>query len=283
MPIAEWENLSLLVTPEGSLSLNNPDSPDGYFLTAKDGAESGSGIRSTGDPVPQGGGTIWHRGFDNGYVVKIPVFYYVNETTPANALSTPTSQEMDDLLMRHMRSILNGGGRLFYNPTGLPQRLLDQLQLVAQPTVTEADAQTGTVIQLGSPFPYLIDFTQIETDLSAGSPSATLTNTGSAPYFPVFQVFGPFSDFTLTNSTTGKAVIYSDALPGAVPVGSGDYIEISTFQNSVYLNGNGASRKAGIDILNSEFFTLEVGDNDLTITSAGTAPNVKILWQAAWF
>lgn len=290
MPIAEWESLTELISLEGSLPLNDRDNTNGlgYYLTSKDGggfldkAASGAGIRSTGDPVPQAGGTIWHRGFENGYLYKIPILYYVDANQPANAFTTPTAQQMDDRLMKHLRSIISGGGRLVYNPQGLAQRIGDSLFYIADTGLLETDTETGALVQLGSEYPYMIDFTQITTTLTDGSPSATLDNTGSAPFYPVFQVFGPFDDFTLTNTTTDKAIIYDSSLPGAVPVASGDYIEITTFRNTVYLNGSGAARKAGIDLLNSEFFTLDPGDNTLTITSTGTAPNVNILWQAAW-
>lgn len=283
MPIAEWENLISLITPEGQLDLNQVQ-PEGFFLTAKESADSGSDIRATSEGVPQGAGSILHRGFPDGYVVKLPIQYWVNPNNePATSKTTPTAQEMDDTLMRHIRSILDGGGRLFYQPAGLPVRLLDRISNVAKAALTEADGLTGTVLTLASEYPYMIDFTQILTTLTAGAPTATLTNTGSAPFFPVFKVHGPFADFALANNTTGLQIAYDESLPGAVAVGPSDYIEIVTFANSVYLNGNGASRKAGILIVDSDFFTLEVGDNHLEITSAGTAPTVDVLWQAAWF
>jgi hypothetical protein len=96
-------------------------------------------------------------------------------------------------------------------------------------------------------------------------------------------VYGPFDQFVLSNVTTGLDIVYDDSLPGAVSVASGHYIEIITFANTVYLDGDGPSRKAGIDIRNSDFWQLEVGDNDVEITANSTAPDVDILWQAAWF
>jgi hypothetical protein len=291
MPIAEWENLAKLITPQGELVLNdvgdeNPNRP--VYLTVKDGADSGTEVRSTGDPVPQGFGTLWHRGFANGYVLKIPIQYWItggpgNNLVPASEQTTPTAQEMDDLLMLHYRSLMDGGGRILYSPAQLTQRIADRLFAIAKPTLVEEQANTNTVLEFGSEFPYLLDFTQTLTQLSDGSPSATLTNTGSAPMQPVFKVYGPFDQFVLTNSTTGEAFIYDDSLPGAVAIPSGHYIEITTFQDSVYLDGDGPSRKAGIDIRNSDFWALEPGDNDVIVTANSTAPDVDILWQAAWF
>ncbi len=293
MPIAEWENLYQLITPEGTLDLNDRsvDPGHGVYLTVKEGADSGTDVRSTSDPVPQGFGTIWHRGFANGYVLKLTVEYWVpgtgNALVPATELTNPTAQEMDDVMMRHYRSIFDGGGRILYAPAGLPVRLADDLFAIAKPQFSEGQAQMTTVLEFGSELPYLIDFTQTLTQLSAGSPTATLTNTGSAPYYPVFRVYGDFDYFVLTNETTEMQIIYDDTLPGAVAVDSPDYIEIITFRNTVYLNGDGASRKAGIYIPTSDFWTLDPGDNIVTIEGAGgstgNGPNVDILWQAAWF
>lgn len=285
MPIAEWENLTLLVSLQGNLALNI-EQPEGFFLTAKDGAESGTDVRATSSPVPQSDGSILNRGFLNGYIVKIPVQYWVDRLHTATKETTPTAQEMDDTLMRHVRSLMNGGGRILYSPAGQNQRLLDSLRFISKAALTEGDGRTGTVITLASEFPYLQDFDQTLTQLTAGSPLATIVNDGSSKYFPVFKVYGPFDDFYLESTADGGltylAIEYDDSLPGAVPVGGGDYIEINTFNNTVYLNGSGASRKAGIKITTSEFFALEPGSNTVDISSGGTAPTVDILWAPAW-
>ena len=258
MPIAEWEKLTTLITPEGELALNDQNVDPGrpIYLTLKDGAESGTEVRSTGDPVPQGFGTLWHRGFTNGYVLKMTVEYWVLGSTgvpvPATELTTPTAQQMDDDLMRHYRSLMAGGGRILYEPTGLPVRLADRLFAIAKPVLSEAQVNTSTILEFGSELPYLLDFTQTTTTIDDGSPTATLDNTGSAPFYPVFRVAGPFDDFVLTNITTGEEIVYDDSLPGAVAVGSGDYIEIITIANTVYLNRDGASRKAPTDIRNPD-------------------------------
>lgn len=286
MPIAEWENVYQLIAPnDDDLILNDHANANGlgYFLTSRDNAEAGTDIRSTGDPVPQGFGTIWHRCFANGYVVTMPIELWVDQNQVANCTTTPSAQLMLDNLLRFYRRMMDGGGRILYNPSNSGTRLLDALYAIDKPVVVEGVATTTVTLRFGSEFPYMVDFDQNDDFIDSGSPTITLTNDGSSPMYPVFKVYGAFDDFVLANTTTGAQIVYDDTLPGAVSVGGGDHIEILTFRNTVYLNGSGASRKAGIDIETSEFFALEVGDNALQITSSGTAPTVEILWAPAWF
>lgn len=290
MPIADWNVAMTLISPLGSLDLNDPTSPDGYYVVDNANCKSGPAVRPSADNVPQGNGAILHRGFFGGYLLQMAIQYYADMDTAACATTTPSSETMNDLLMRHLVAILDGGGRLLYQPEGKLARLADQLQLSGTVVdLTEIASGTGVSFTLESQLPYTIDFTQTDTTLDAGTPTQNLVNDGSIGFLPVAKVHGPFSDFTLTNADqldsggSPLQIVYDDSLPGAVAVGGGDYIEISFFHNTVYLNGSGASRKAGINILQSDFFPLGVGDNHLTIASMGTAPTTHILWQPAWF
>lgn len=291
MPIGDWDVTFELITPEGSLFFNEPAQAEGLFLLDKAGCESGTEVRATADNVPQSDGSILHRGFLSGYATKFAMQYWAGIHLAACATTEPTSQSMNDLLGKHLRSILNGGGRLLYNPTGEPRRLIDDVRLIERLVVVEGDGLTGCSFTLASPFPYAIDFQQTLTQLSAGDPDATLDNDGSSPFFPVFKVYGPFDTFELENANAlddagnPMRIVYSSALPGAVAVGGGHYIEIDCFRNTVYLDGDGPSRKAGINIIESDFFPLVVGDNLISISGGGSnaAPDVDILWNPAWF
>jgi hypothetical protein len=106
----------------------------------------------------------------------------------------------------------------------------------------------------------------------------TLTNAGTAPMYPVFQVFGPTSFFSIGNLANGLQFVYDASLPGASAIGSGDYAEITMFRNTIYLNGDQDNLKPGVNILLSDFFPLEVGDNIVTITGA----DALVKWQSAW-
>ena len=133
-------------------------------------------------------------------------------------------------------------------------------------TWSQAQRDIRATLLFDSPFPYAIDFTQ-EDDTTSGS--IVLNNTGNTPFYPVFKVTGGGA-FTLSNDTTGFAIVYTGSYSG--------YAEIDTFRNTIYENGNGANLKDGLDVENSDFFSLVPGNNVISI-SGGT---VEILWQAAW-
>lgn len=291
MPISDWNCPARLITPEGTLFFNNTAQTEGYYVQIKESCDAGADTRATRSPVPQAGGAILNRGFDDGYLLKLAIAYFAEPDEPACGTTDPTLSEMDDLLMKHLRSILDGGGRYIFTPPGQQERLLDELRLFQRPVISVESGLTGVQFTLASPFPYTIDFNQTLTQLDAGSPSAVLVNLGSAPFWPVFKVYGPFDSFQLENADAvdddgnPMIVLYHDILPGALPVGPGSYVEIDCFRNTVYLNGNGPSRKAGIDIIRSDFFPLVVGNNTITVTGGGSnaAPDVDILWQPAWY
>lgn len=290
MPIADWNCPARLITPEGTLYFNNPAQTEGYYLQMKEACDGGADLRATRANVPQSGGSILNLGFDEGYLLKLGISYWADPQDPACETTDPSLADMDDLLMLHLRSIENGGGRYLFTPTGKPERLLDNLQLYQRPVISVEDGLTGVQFTLASPFPYTIDFTQQLTTLTAGSPSAVLDNTGTAPFFPVFKVYGPFDSFEIDTDQLDEMgntqkILYQDILPGGDPVGPGNYIEIDTFRNTAYLNGNGPSRKAGISIIVSDFFTLNPGNNTISISGGGSnpAPTTEVLWNPSYY
>jgi hypothetical protein len=289
MPIADWNVPMTLITPAGELALNDIDNPAGGFMLDNQNCKSGPALRAQADDVPQGDGAIIHAGFLGGYMLTLAIQYWTGTAAAACATSTPTSDQMNDLLMRHLFAMAQGGGRLLYSPPELATRLADKLQLFGSTIdVVETPGATGCTFELLSQLPYTFDFDQQLSVLDSGSPSATLTNDGSIWYYPVIQVYGPFDSFTLTNEDAldqngdPTSIVYNSGLPGAVAIGPSDYIEINTFENTCYLNGDGPSRKAGIDITASDFWQLVVGDNLIEIDGGTSAPTVHILWQSAW-
>lgn len=288
MAVGSWDTPFYLVTDQGSLTLNEPASTDGGFLLDVDACAAGVAMRASKDNVPQADGSILHHRFVTGYEMHMELELWT--PAPNNVLACyttdPSADYLNDTLMRHLRAMVDGNGRVLWQPAYGDTRLMDQVKLLQAPVITVSPGGPSRVaFTLDSPFPYIMDYTQIVTALSGGV-SDTLSNIGTAPFYPVFKVYGPVSQFTLTNITTGKSFSYDADQPGAQMIGTGEYAEISTFGNTIYLNGDQDNLKPGIVIATSDFFPLAVGDNEIIAYGDGTLgpyPDVDVLWQAAWF
>ncbi len=118
--------------------------------------------------------------------------------------------------------------------------------------------------------------------------TTALTNAGTVNFYPVFKVNGPFTAFTLRNNSVLDSqgnpldIVYDGNLPGAQSVAGGHYAEIDTFRNTVYLDGNLANLKPGINILFSDFWWLQPGTNNVRFESDSGTASVDVLWQAAY-
>jgi len=287
MSIVEWDCVPIdLVTPQGQMDWNTPavDS-DPLFLLVKESCQAVSSQRVTKDNIPQKDGSILHQRFRTGYEIALKIAYWERKDVPACG---ELLVDMHDEMMRHLRSILNESGRVIYTPTGHAARFFDEVRWLRE-VATEAQSGLTTVtFALDSPFPYSLDFAQIETEIDT-SPT-TLTNNGSAPMFPVIRVDGPTCGFTIINNDNlddqgdPKQIVYDSDFPGAQCIGSGEFAEIDTFRDVIYLNGDEDNLKPGIDVENSDFFELVVGANDIVVLGEGTepAPTVTFLWQNAY-
>lgn len=287
MAIAEFAGIPwLLVTDQGNLQLNDPINASGYFVVTDEGSVGGTRVRASKDEVPQADGSILHRRFLTGYEVTFTIAYAIGSEMFATCNTSPTSEQMNDLLMKHLMELVHDNGRVLYTPTGQPIRLLDQVQLLDGPVVTIEPGLTRCSFTLDSPFPYSIDYTQNDTEISGSDNPVILTNEGTAPMYPVVKVYGPTDYFVISNNTSGLSITYDGSLPGASSIASLDYAEFNFFTNTVYLNGDGANLKPGIDVTVSDFFPLEVGDNEIEILGNGTFSPVPdethVLWQNAW-
>lgn len=301
MSIVEWDIPMQLISAEGTLLLNDTTEPDWYYAVIPSASESYAELRITKDDIPQQDGSILHEEFAAGYVVRLTVQYW------EQGYPVPSTDVKDqpacraaavlahDRLMLHYRSLLNGAtaGRLIYQPTDQNARMFDQIRLAEriQVAVREQESSLTTVsFAVHTPYPYAMDFTQTETVIDDATPTATLTNSGTAPYYPVLRVLGPTDYFSVTNNSVldsdGNPVtfIYDSSLPGAPTIGGGDYVEIIMFNGTVVLNGDQDSIIAGMDVEFSDFWFLAVGDNEIEVEGVGTfpAPECHILWQNAW-
>jgi phage-related protein len=149
--------------------------------------------------------------------------------------------------------------------------MLDDCRLLVYPDYDEADTSHKTITAtIDSVFPYAQDLTPQTTAVAAGG-TQVLANTGSAEYFPVFKVYGPAAGFTISLGV-GRELVFTNA------IGGGDYVEVNTMNNTIFLNGNEDDELSGLDVLNSVFPTLLPGNNSVSMFDA----NADVLWAPAY-
>lgn len=285
MVTLEWDIPFEIISPQGTLTLNDVETAtDCMFLLDRQKCSCGPlPLRITEDGVPQGDGSILHAQFKSGYMMKLAIQFWKDTDTAACDADLCA---MTDLLNLHVAALLNpnladlesGDCRIVWTPSGVGSsagdRMLDRVQVLEWPSQELDDSPVPTVnLAFHSPYPYAPSVT--EDLISLG---ATVVNNGTTDYWPVFEIDGAFTTFTLTNTTTGLQIIYDSSRPSGLAVGGGDFAEIVTFHNTMYLNGNSSNLKAGIDIENSDFFPIVPGPNVLTLTGASGSIKTHDAW-----
>lgn len=158
-----------------------------------------------------------------------------------------------------------------------------------------------------SPFPYVTDYMDWPTspdavaDFAEGADgSTTVANEGTVPYHPVLRIYGDslggddVDGFTLTNNSVVDEIgdplqiVYDQNNPGGFPISPGFWIEIDTFLSTVQMKNNAgthtANAKPGINVLKTDFFQLDPGNNDLDLAWHGPHNGLKaeVIYRNAW-
>lgn len=287
MPIASYDfpipfELS---TPAGTCELNAEvtlDSGTGLYLLNPQACKSRVGLRVTNTNLPQKDGVQLHRRWLESYEIDLAVQMWSGLDTPA---CDELLQDMVDNLMLHVRAFQDPpdapDARVYWTPEGKNQRMIKRARIDGddEADLTIENGVTQIKFTVRSPYPYAWDASETTTAISA-----TLTNGGTAEFWPVIKVFGPASTFTITNTSVedddGNPLVisYDSGQTGASAIGGGDYVEIDTFFETLYLNGDGANMKPGLVMLDSDFFPVAPGANNITISGA----TADVLWQNAW-
>lgn len=283
MSVASWDYPLpfWLSSPVGTLNLNAEvvfSNGSGFYLLNPSACNTTIPLRSSDTNLPQKDGEQLHRRFYQGYQMTLAIQFWESLESPA---CDELLQEMYDDLMRHVRALTNPtDGRVYWTPSGLPDRMLKKVRLFESAAFSlEESGVTQVVFTVKSGYPYAWDSAEITSALPA-----TLTNSGSADFWPVLKVFGATSAFTITNTSVldsdgnPLAIEYDASQTGASSIGGGSYVEIDHFVETMYLNGDGANMKPGLVMADSDFFPLAVGDNTITISGA----TANVLWQNAY-
>jgi hypothetical protein len=236
-------------------------------------------VRQTKDYVPQADGAILHRRFTGGMEMQLTVqLWQSNDRIACDAIL----QEMIDTFNGYLYGLLNApdnAGRISWTPVGQSVRMLDDIRLLSYPVESQSPgAPFEITCTIDTYYPYAENLTQLSPSIPG-----TVVNYGNRPTYPVWKVYGPYTGFTLANSTTGDTFTYDGTLPGAAGVGALSYMEIDTFRNTLYLNGSGANLKPGVVMVDSDFSPLLPGNNVIAITYTGGAGGASVgLINAAW-
>lgn len=288
----EWDIPFTLSTPAGNLLFNAQDSvSQGYFMLDPTRCSSGRDMRVTRADKPQESGEILSPHYTGGYTASLMVELWEKIGEEGAPACGSLRVQMWDRLMLMLNSLLgddpllDANGRLYFTPSGHAERMLNNVRMLALPKpVQGADGFVEAAFDLVSEFPYVWDAAEVVTDIAGG---ATLTNPGSADFFPVMKVHGATNGFTITNESVVDqngdplSLVYDSALPGASAIASGHYVELGFFRETAYLDGNQDNMKKGIDVANSDFFPLKPGANVLTV-SGFTGSAIDVLWQGAY-
>lgn len=271
MSLVEWSVPFRLVSALGTLLINTEETigTAGTFLYLLDKTKCRAApqLRVNRDNIPQADGSILHTSFKTGYVMTLGIEFWKDRE---NVACDCDLRMMMDHLMAHVDALLNEDGRVYWQPSCYgDERMLINLRLAdgGWPEPFYETSVTGVTMILNSPFPYALDSTELDTALPDSS-TVSVFNDGTTPYWPVFQIDGAFSTFLLSNLTTGQQIEYDSSNPGGAAVGGGDYAEIITFRNTIYLNGNSSNLKPGIDPETTVFFPLVPGENQIILTGA---------------
>lgn len=255
---------------------NDPE--DGvYMVDGLDGFD-GAELRTSTDDRPQRDGLIIHPTYDGARVWAI--------TGRIIPTSIAAGNVMQDNLRAVCRSMRRADGRYTFTPTGqstrfLSVRLGDAISIDNDESV-RLGAYDPTIIKrftipLIAADPTIYTITEVDTTVYDGGTAVAVSNGGNAESFPVIEVYGPFDNFVITNETTGLEVIYDGDL-----IGSGHHAEISMYNETIYKDGSGANLLGDIDITDTDFFALEPGTNELTLSTLGGSAYMVVKHNDAW-
>jgi hypothetical protein len=262
-----------LTSPYGNLVFNVPTTVEGMpclFLLNMEACKFRIGVRDTSQNVPQSDGGILHSRFLTKTEIDLSIGLWEDED---NAACEELLAAMTDALSGAFRSLLNAGdnaGRLAWEVAGKNTRMLDDCRLLVYPDYDEQDvAHKIFTATIDSAFPYAQDLTPQFTSIAAGD-TEIIDNTGTADYFPVIRVSGPAAGFSITIGTQSMTFVNA--------IGGGDFVEVNTFNNTIFLNGDEDDELNGLDVLNSVFPVLVPGNNTVQMFDA----DAVIEWAPAF-
>lgn len=283
MPNLEWEVPHTLTSPLGSLAFNTilggTTGPFYCYLVQPDSYKIVPAIRVTQDNISQQSGSVLHPRFTSGLVATIRVEYVIFPTGNKPTYEPACGADlrlMHEGLMKHIQALLvpnptgdpNTTQRLLWTPTDLgDQRLIQAVQTLAWAEPSWQSIGWAVDFSLESPYPFAIDSTP-NAPVSLGGGPTLVPNAGDAPFWPVIQIGAGATNFTITNEDDpSQTIVFDSSRPGAAPVG-GSGAPIVTFDGTFYNGGAGADLIAGFDPTQTEFWPIQAGGTNMSVTGA---------------
>lgn len=287
----EWDVAFRLESEYGTVEFNDPESEDGYFVLIENDCKATRTLRATTDPIPQADGELLHRRFRDGTEITLAVQLWENFQEPACG---KVRREMYERLVAVLDGMLNGNGRLYWSPTDYAgeERMLDSARWLTPIEVNFDGGVPVCTFTVDSPYPYVLDKTQRESEpgaggilVPAGVPTSLVLPEFSAAFWPVMKAYPDSGTWNIINSSVddewGEALgfYYSASRPpGAGAIPNPHYAEIDTFRETVYYDGNQANLKPYVNPELTDYFFLQPGSNLILATNV----DVLFLINNAW-
>lgn len=289
-----------LLTPRGEIvfnvltgdatgdSLSNPGSPptiwprdlpdgNGYIMQFISGMHSAPYRNPVDDRPHKHGGIVhkfWHR------AKFFTLTGLVVATTPEYR------QLLNDELVAYVHSAMQDDSRYFFKPAGGVTRFITVRNYDAPDILGPAGSPGGSPGGIAAPkqyaaefvaaFPFAQTYTERDETVALGD-SVFVPNDGTREAWPVFRIHGRLDAFTIDNG------VYQIQWESADDIGAAQYLEINMYDETMYINGNGSNRLAGMVDEVSDFFSIPPGGATVTFIGTGdSSPTCDILSNDTW-
>ena len=290
-----------LTTVNGYTITFNPtpfSSTSGVFLHY-DGIQTSSGFDTEVTGRPQANGSFMDAGWKRGLTIAINAYLMYGTASARQTGQDNVIKALNDMTGQTADSTGTYATLSWTSQDGLTAKTIYRLQLL-EPYSIQYEAGTLKSFQclLGTEYPYAQgasannDTTALTatgggftvpltiptlTFTASGGGQVTVTNSGTTTAYPKMRVYGPITSPIVYNSTLGKYISFTGT------IASGDYWEIDLFEKTVKLNGS-TSMASSLDIANTQWFGLGVGNTTLQLSGSSYDSNTKlrVIMYSTW-
>lgn len=261
-----------LIGPDGArVVFNDPDDRDNVgVLTDISGIDSPEVRESSDDLVQMDGGV--HGEFFYGRRPMVLTGVLLNPVSANDRNRRMTK------LMRASNAMRSDGTLTWRLENGYEQFVKIRRQVPLRITgAWQKQFQVGLVASDPRIYGYELRQHRLLGPDALGGERAYVDNSGNALMFPEILIQGPVTNPLLSNFSNGGAIKITYTIP------AGGSLIVDTLNRTV-TDHNGVSQYAAVDFLQTEWFGVEPGINDLRFSaaSATTGSAFTVYWRDAW-